>query len=105
MCTSVNSFAQNQLSTVSASLRSADKQSAMASNTQHTFVTSITDEKLPGYKHHHDNIWPEVAAGLRAAGIASLKIYCMPSGAKGVNTLGEPENVNWPGRRQSRVLG
>ena len=70
-------------------VHSTDKESAMASNTQHTFVTSITDEKLPGYKHHHDNIWPEVAAGLRAAGIASLKIYCMPSGTKGVNTLGE----------------
>jgi len=59
---------------------------AMA-NTQHCFVTTITDEKLPGYRHHHDNIWPEVAAGLRAAGIASLKIYSMPSGKPGINTL------------------
>ena len=58
-------------------------------NTQHCFVTTITDEKLPGYRHHHDNIWPEVAAGLRAAGIASLKIYSMPSGKPGINTLGE----------------
>ena len=65
---------------------------AMA-NTQHCFVTTITDEKLPGYRHHHDNIWPEVAAGLRAAGIASLKIYSMSSGKPGINTLGE--NINF----------
>ena len=62
-----------------------------SANNQHCFVTTITDEKLPGYRHHHDNIWPEVAAGLRAAGIASLKIYCMPSGTLGINTLGEED--------------
>ena len=70
------------------------KSCKMASaNNQHCFVATITDEKLPGYRHHHDNIWPEVAAGLRTAGIASLKIYAMPSGKPGLNTLGE--NINF----------
>ena len=72
-----------------------------SANNQHCFVTTITDEKLPGYRHHHDNIWPEVAAGLRAAGIASLKIYCMPSGTRGMNTLGEEDiESNQSGRLQ-----
>ena len=58
-------------------------------NTQHCFVNTITDEKLVAYKHHHDNVWPEVAAAARAIGISSLKIYSMPSGTPGLNTLGE----------------
>ena len=70
-----------------------------SANNQHCFVTTITDEKLPGYRHHHDNIWPEVAAGLRAAGIASLKIYCMPSGTLGINTLGELDMQSDPSGR------
>ena len=70
-----------------------------SANNQHCFVTTITDEKLPGYRHHHDNIWPEVAAGLRAAGIASLKIYCMPSGTLGINTLGEEDIQSDPSGR------
>ena len=58
-------------------------------NRQHCFVNTITDEKLIAYKHHHDNVWPEVAAAARAIGISSLKIYSMPSGTPGLNTLGE----------------
>ena len=56
-------------------------------NNQHCFVTTITDEKLPGYRHHHDNIWPEVAAGLRAAGIASLNLI-QPN--QGLEVMGHP---------------
>lgn len=41
-------------------------------------VTEVKEGKLEEYKNYHDNIWPEVAAGLRAAGIKQLIIFCVP---------------------------
>jgi len=35
------------------------------------------------YRHYHDNIWPEVAAGLRVAGVTQLTIFQLP----GTNTI------------------
>lgn len=34
--------------------------------------------KLQEYLNYHDNIYPEVAAGLRTAGITLLSIYVLP---------------------------
>ena len=35
----------------------------------------VQEGKLDEYRSYHDNIWPEVAAGLRAAGITQLTIF------------------------------
>jgi len=51
----------------------------MASSCRHCFVTSLPSEaKLASYLHHHDNIYPEVCTGLRAAGITQLTIFRVP---------------------------
>jgi len=50
---------------------------------RHCFFTTARDGKLKEYIHWHDNIFPEVCAGLRAAGITSLTIYNQP----GTNVL------------------
>jgi L-rhamnose mutarotase len=42
---------------------------------RHTFITQARPGKLKEYIHWHDNIFPEVCAGLRAAGITQLTIY------------------------------
>eukprot|EP00039_Didymoeca_costata_P015750 m.272978 g.272978 ORF g.272978 m.272978 type:complete len:183 (-) comp16276_c0_seq41:2630-3178(-) len=47
------------------------------------FYTNVLEGKMEGYRRFHDNIWPEVAAGLRAAGVTQLQIYNLP----GTNTL------------------
>ena len=38
-------------------------------------LPSLQEGKLDEYRSYHDNIWPEVAAGLRAAGITQLTIF------------------------------
>ena len=38
----------------------------------------MKEDKLDLYKDHHDNIFPEVAAGLRKAGVKQLYIYRLP---------------------------
>ena len=47
--------------------------------TRHCFVTEVkTEAKLKEYRAYHDAIFPEVAAGLRAAGITQLTIFLVP---------------------------
>ena len=47
----------------------------MASSHRYCFYTTVKAEKLDLYKDHHDNIFPEVAAGLRKAGVLELYIW------------------------------
>ena len=56
----------------------AQKLNPTANLRQHTFFTTIKEGKLASYKHYHDNIWPEVCKGLRAAGLHRLKTYRLP---------------------------
>jgi|TARA_B110000208_G_scaffold30453_1_gene40077 2-keto-4-pentenoate hydratase/2-oxohepta-3-ene-1,7-dioic acid hydratase in catechol pathway/L-rhamnose mutarotase len=42
---------------------------------RYMFTVEVKPECLASYKSHHDNIWPEVAAGLRRAGIAQLTTW------------------------------
>eukprot|EP00041_Stephanoeca_diplocostata_P020561 m.462958 g.462958 ORF g.462958 m.462958 type:complete len:189 (+) comp21606_c0_seq2:62-628(+) len=50
---------------------------------RHCFVTNVLPGKMEEYRHYHDNIYPEVASGLRAAGITQLTIFQAP----GSNTI------------------
>jgi diketogulonate reductase-like aldo/keto reductase/L-rhamnose mutarotase len=50
---------------------------------RHTFITTLREGKAAGYRDYHDNIYPEVAAGLRTAGVKQLNIYQQP----GTNVL------------------
>jgi L-rhamnose mutarotase len=50
---------------------------------RHVFITTARPGKLEEYIYWHDNIFPEVCAGLRAAGITSLTINNQP----GTDTL------------------
>ena len=43
----------------------------------------VKEGKLDEYRHYHDHIFPEVAAGLRAAGMTQLTIFQAP----GTNTI------------------
>mmetsp|Transcript_6600 Transcript_6600/g.15147 ORF Transcript_6600/g.15147 Transcript_6600/m.15147 type:complete len:125 (+) Transcript_6600:161-535(+) len=45
---------------------------------RHVFVTEIKDGKYEEYIRYHDNIFPEVVAGLRTAGVAGLQILSVP---------------------------
>ena len=45
---------------------------------RYCFFTTVKEEKLALYKQHHDNIFPEVAAGLRKAGVKQLLIWRQP---------------------------
>jgi L-rhamnose mutarotase len=45
---------------------------------RYVFTTTVKPGKIDGYLHYHDNIWPEVAAGLRQAGLTELHIYRVP---------------------------
>merc|ERR1711934_1197170 len=45
---------------------------------RHCFTVEVKPEHLEDYKKHHDNIWPEVAGGLRAAGIKQLTTFQLP---------------------------
>jgi len=45
---------------------------------RYVMITEMKKGKEAEYKQYHDNIWPEVAAGLRTAGVASLRIYQRP---------------------------
>jgi L-rhamnose mutarotase len=42
---------------------------------RHVFLGTVKDGRMDEYLHHHDNIWPEVAAGLRVAGVTHLHIW------------------------------
>jgi len=43
------------------------------------FSTLVKQDKLASYKKHHDEIWAEVAGGLRRAGIQQLTTWQLPS--------------------------
>ena len=45
---------------------------------RHCFTTTVRPEKMDDYKKYHDNIWPEVAGGLRKAGITQLTTFQVP---------------------------
>ena len=45
---------------------------------QHVFFTEVKEGKYAEYKHYHDNIWPDVVAGLRTNGVSYLSIYNNP---------------------------
>ena len=45
---------------------------------RHCFYTEVKEGKLEEYLAHHDNIWPEVVAGLRVAGVTELTIFNVP---------------------------
>lgn len=34
-------------------------------------------EAIAAYRHAHDTIWPEIASGIRAAGIADMELYLL----------------------------
>jgi len=45
---------------------------------RYCFSTVVKADKIEAYKEHHDNIWPEVAGGLRKAGITQLTTWQIP---------------------------
>ena len=45
---------------------------------RHCFTTTVKPGKLEEYIKMHDNIYPEVAAGLRACGVTQLTIFLQP---------------------------
>ena len=52
-------------------------------DSRYCFITEVKEGKLDEYRHCHDNVFPEVAAGLRAAGMTQLTIFQAP----GTNTI------------------
>ena len=56
-------------------------------------VAMLRPDKVEFYRHYHDNIYPEVAAGLRASGVTSLSIYQVPSTTQLVLILEAPDSV------------
>eukprot|EP00035_Acanthoeca_spectabilis_P022177 m.442397 g.442397 ORF g.442397 m.442397 type:complete len:199 (-) comp18801_c0_seq1:497-1093(-) len=42
------------------------------------FITNVLPGKMAEYRSYHDNIWPEVVAGLRASGVTQLSIFNPP---------------------------
>ena len=42
------------------------------------FTVLVKPDKLAAYKQHHDEIWPEVAGGLRRAGLRALTTWQLP---------------------------
>eukprot|EP00746_Dinoflagellata_sp_MGD_P003027 gnl/MRDRNA2_/MRDRNA2_105902_c0_seq1.p2 gnl/MRDRNA2_/MRDRNA2_105902_c0~~gnl/MRDRNA2_/MRDRNA2_105902_c0_seq1.p2 ORF type:complete len:131 (+),score=23.98 gnl/MRDRNA2_/MRDRNA2_105902_c0_seq1:92-484(+) len=49
---------------------------------RHMFFTEVKEGKLDEYIKYHDYIYPEVAAGLRMAGMTSLRIFLVPGTRK-----------------------
>ena len=45
---------------------------------RYAFTTVVKADKIQQYKEYHDNIWPEVAGGLRQAGLTQLTIFQVP---------------------------
>eukprot|EP00933_Yihiella_yeosuensis_P036310 TRINITY_DN30061_c0_g1_i1.p1 TRINITY_DN30061_c0_g1~~TRINITY_DN30061_c0_g1_i1.p1 ORF type:complete len:144 (+),score=29.90 TRINITY_DN30061_c0_g1_i1:40-471(+) len=61
---------------------------------RHCFVTEVKEGKLEEYVHYHDNIFPEVAKGLRAAGITLLTIFQVPETRKLVMNIETAGNID-----------
>mmetsp|Transcript_26335 Transcript_26335/g.85158 ORF Transcript_26335/g.85158 Transcript_26335/m.85158 type:complete len:115 (+) Transcript_26335:66-410(+) len=45
---------------------------------RYAFTTEVKEGKIDEYLKYHDEIWPDVAAGLRAAGVTQLTIFRVP---------------------------
>merc|ERR1712087_296144 len=71
------------------------------SKLQHVFITQIKPGKFQEYKNFHDNIYPEVVAGLRQNGVNFLSIYKLPN----TNTLVMTIETSWPIDDLSTNLG
>ena len=71
------------------------------SSYQHVFHTTIKEGKYEAYKNYHDNIFPEVAAGLRKNGVNLLAIYRLP----GTRTLVMTIVTAWKVDDLSTILG
>ncbi|KAJ1456005.1 hypothetical protein M885DRAFT_518393 [Pelagophyceae sp. CCMP2097] len=50
---------------------------------RHAFTTEVKPGRIDEYLKYHDEIWPEVCAGLRVLGVTQLSIFRVPVG----NTL------------------
>lgn len=61
---------------------------------RHCFFTEVKEGKLEEYLKHHDNIWPEVAAGLRTAGVTQLTIFNVPGTRKLVMYITTSGNID-----------
>ena len=57
----------------------ARQQSRESSFRRWCFSVLVKPDKLAEYKRHHDEIWPEVAGGLRRAGIKQLTTWQLPA--------------------------
>ncbi len=44
------------------------------------FLIRVKPEKMDEYKRHHQNVWPELLAELKAAGIRNYSLWLHPSG-------------------------
>lgn len=44
------------------------------------FTMRLKPGKFPEYKHHHDNVWPELVAEIERSGIATMTIFRDPAG-------------------------
>eukprot|EP00941_MAST-03F_sp_MAST-3F-sp1_P006274 g6274.t1 len=59
-----------------------------------TFIAQLRPGMGPAYRSMHDRIYPEVAAGLRAAGIKQLNIYQKPQSETLVMVIDTAGNVD-----------
>ncbi|MGN6626212.1 MAG: L-rhamnose mutarotase [Tepidisphaeraceae bacterium] len=46
------------------------------------FLIRVKPEKLEEYKRHHNPIWPELAAALKAAGMRNYSLWLSPDGTE-----------------------
>lgn len=60
------------------------------------FIQTITlrddEEALRAYRKAHDEIWPEIKAGIRQVGITTMDLYLL--GNRAVMVLELPDDVN-----------
>ena len=59
-------------------LESPDPAPRAAAMRRWCFTVLVKPDKLAAYKKHHDEIWPEVAGGLRRAGLRALTTWQLP---------------------------
>jgi L-rhamnose mutarotase len=44
------------------------------------FLLKVKQEKIPEYKHHHQNVWPEMQAALKRAGWNNYSLFMREDG-------------------------
>eukprot|EP00050_Salpingoeca_kvevrii_P004181 m.245512 g.245512 ORF g.245512 m.245512 type:complete len:118 (-) comp10958_c0_seq2:135-488(-) len=54
---------------------------------RHCFFTEVKEGKIDEYINYHENIYPEVAAGLRVAGVTQLVIFRVPGTRRLIMTI------------------